>query len=72
VATDLIVVQDESEAERMGLRPGTWLTEGDLASLAVFSEEERRKIFRTMLITGGKIAGVADLRRKNEGSQTRA
>jgi len=52
------VVQDAAEAERMGLRPGTWLTESDLASLAVFSEEERRRIFRTMLITGGRIAGV--------------
>jgi hypothetical protein len=63
VETDLIVVQDESEAEQMGLRPGTWITQGDLTSLAVFGEEERRKIFRTMLIIGGRVAGVEDLRR---------
>jgi hypothetical protein len=63
VETDLIVVKDAAEAEQMGLRPGTWITQGDLTSLAVFSEEERRKIFRTMLITGGKIADVEDLRR---------
>jgi hypothetical protein len=59
----VFVVATEEQAARLNLPPGRWLTRPDMQSLAVFSEQERIQILRIMAITGGRIAGVENLRR---------
>jgi hypothetical protein len=60
----VFVVAAEEQAARLNLPPGRWLTRADMESLSVFTEPERIQILRIMAITGARVAGVTNLRRK--------
>jgi len=49
------LVQDESEAERLNLPAGRWLTRADLELLAPLSEAERRAVLSYMIHCKGRI-----------------
>jgi hypothetical protein len=60
----VFLVDSADEAERLNLPAGRWLSRADMESLTVFSEQERIQILRIMAITGARVAGVTNLRRK--------
>jgi hypothetical protein len=51
----IYLVQDESEAERLNLPAGRWLTVADMELLAPLSESERRAVLTYMVYCQGRI-----------------
>jgi hypothetical protein len=49
------LVQDESEAERLNLPAGRWLTRSDLELLAPLTEQERLSVLTYMVHLKGRI-----------------